>query len=142
MASFFANLDIAYAYTDARTAKDLVDNDWGVPIPKGSRLINVAEHVGHVSLRHYTDIMGKEAYLGATVNYVGDRLGETTDPDYILPLYTLVNLSAAVDITSRVSVMLDVNNVFDEEYFESSYHKLWMMPGEPINFSASVKYQF
>ncbi|GGQ16475.1 TonB-dependent siderophore receptor [Shewanella litoralis] len=136
------SLDIAYAYTDARTAKDLVDNDWGVPIPKGARLINVAEHVGHVSLRHYTDIMGKEAYFGATVNYVGDRLGETTDPDYILPSYTLVNLSAAVDITSRVRVMLDVNNVFDEEYFESSYHKLWTMPGEPINFSASVKYQF
>ncbi|MDD8060110.1 TonB-dependent siderophore receptor [Shewanella metallivivens] len=136
------SLDIAYAYTDARTAKDLVDNDWGVPIPKGSRLINVAEHVGHVSLRHYTDIMGKEAYFGATVNYVGDRLGETTDADYILPAYTLVNLSAALDITSRVSVMLDVNNIFDEEYFENSYHKLWTMPGEPINFSASVKYQF
>ncbi|KPZ73466.1 MULTISPECIES: TonB-dependent siderophore receptor [Shewanella] len=136
------SIELAYAYTDARTAKDLIDNDWGVPIPKGSRLINVAEHVGHVALRHYTDIMGKEAYFGATVNYVGDRLGETTDPDYILPAYTLVNLSAAVDLTSRFSLMIDVNNLFNEQYFESSYHKLWTMPGEPINFTASVKYQF
>ncbi len=136
------SIDVAYAYTDARTAKDLIDNDWGVPIPKGSRLINVAKHAGHVSLRHFTDIMGKETYFGATVNYVGDRLGETTDPDYILPAYTLVNLSATMDLTSRFSVMLDVNNLFNEKYFESSYHKLWTMPGEPLNFTASVKYQF
>ncbi|MBR9728009.1 TonB-dependent siderophore receptor [Shewanella intestini] len=136
------SIEFAYAYTDARTAKDLIDNDWGVPIPKGSRLINVAEHVGHITLKHYTDIMGKEAYFGATVNYVGDRLGETTDPDYILPAYTLVNLSAGVDINSKFRVMFDVNNVFNEQYFESSYHKLWTMPGEPINFTASVKYAF
>ncbi len=136
------SLEFAYAYTDAKTAKDLIDNDWGVPIPKGSRLINIAKHVGHVSLRHYTDIMGKDAYFGTTVNYVGDRLGETTDPDYILPAYTLVNLSASMDVTQRFSVMLDVNNLFNEKYFVSSYHKLWTMPGEPINFSASVKYQF
>ncbi|MEZ9537072.1 TonB-dependent siderophore receptor [Shewanella sp. 10N.286.51.B8] len=136
------SIELAYAYTDARTANDLIDNDWGVPIPKGSRLINVAEHVGHVALRHYTDIMGKEAYFGATVNYVGDRLGETTSPDYILPAYTLVNLSAAIELSSKFSVMLDVNNLFNEQYFESSYHRLWTMPGEPINFTASVKYQF
>ncbi len=135
-------LEFAYAYTDAKTANDVINSDWGVPIPKGSRLINVADHIGHVSLKHYTTVMGKETYLGATVNYVGDRLGETTDVDYILPSYTLVNLSAAVELTEKVSVKLDVNNLFDEEYFENSYHKLWTMPGSPINYSASIKYQF
>lgn len=136
------SIEAAYTYTHARTANDVVNSDWGVPIPEGSRLINIADHIGHVSLRHYTNFMGKDTYLGATVNYVGDRLGETTDPDYILPSYTLVNVSAAMDLTQQLSVKLDINNLFDETYFESSYHKLWTMPGSPLNYSASVKYQF
>ncbi|MFA3789791.1 TonB-dependent siderophore receptor [Aliiglaciecola sp. SL4] len=135
-------LELAYAYTDAKTANDVINSDWGVPIPKGSRLINIAEHVGHVSLKHYTNVMGKEVNLGTTVHYVGDRLGETTDADYILPSYTLVNLSAAIELTSQLKMKFDVNNLFNEEYFENSYHKLWTMPGSPSNYSVSVKYQF
>ncbi|GLP96988.1 TonB-dependent siderophore receptor [Paraferrimonas sedimenticola] len=136
------DVELAYAYTDAKTANDVINSDWGVPIPKGSRLINVAKHSGHLSLRHYRDIMGKEVYLGATVKYMGDRLGETTDPNYILPAYTLVNLSAAIDLSERMVAKLHVNNLLNEKYFASSYHKLWTMPGEPINFHATVKYQF
>ncbi|MEZ7206270.1 TonB-dependent siderophore receptor [Pseudoalteromonas sp. DY56-GL79] len=135
-------LALAYTYTDAKTANDVINADWGVPIPKGSRLINIADHIGHVSLKHYTTFLGKESYLGATVNYVGDRLGETTDANFILPSYTLVNLSASVELNDKVSVKLDINNLFDKTYFENSYHKLWTMPGSPTTYSASVKYQF
>ena len=135
-------LDLAYAYTHARTANDVINSDWGVPIPQGSRLINIADHIGHISLKHSLNLMNKETYLSATVSYVGDRLGETTDPDYILPAYTLVNVSAVMDITSQLTVKLDINNVFNEAYFENSYHKLWTMPGSPINYSASLKYRF
>ena len=130
------------AYTDAKTANDVINSDWGVPIPKGSRLINIAENIGHISLRHQTNIIDKEAYFGATVNYVGDRLGETTDSNYILPAYTLVNLSAGIELSSQLSVKVDVNNLFNEEYFSSSYHKLWTMPGAPVNYNMTVKYQF
>lgn len=136
------SVELAYSYTDARTANDVINSDWGVPIPKGSRLINVADHIGHLSLRHQTNFMGKETYLATTVNYVGDRLGETTDANYILPSYTLVNVSAVMDLNSQLSLKLDINNLFDEEYFENSYHKLWTMPGSPINYTASIKYQF
>ncbi|ATD09598.1 TonB-dependent siderophore receptor [Pseudoalteromonas piscicida] len=135
-------LALAYTYTDAKTANDVINADWGVPIPKGSRLINIADHIGHVSLKHYTTFLGKESYLGATVNYVGERLGETTDANFILPSYTLVNLSASVELNDKVSVKLDINNLFDKTYFENSYHKLWTMPGSPTTYSASVKYQF
>ena len=86
--------------------------------------------------------MDKNTYLGATVLYVGDRLGETTDADYLLPSYTLVNLSASIDLTEQFTLKFDVNNALDEEYFIHSYHKLWTMPGSPRNYSASVKYQF
>lgn len=136
------SIELAYAYTDARTANDVINSDWGVPIPKGSRLINVADHIGHISLKHQTSVMGKETYLATTINYVGDRLGETTDANYILPSYTLVNVSAVVELNNQLSIRLDINNLLDEAYFENSYHKLWTMPGSPINYSASVKYQF
>lgn len=136
------SIDLGYTYTDAKTANEVINSDWGVTIPAGSRLINIAEHSGYVSLNHYTQLMTKNAFFGATVRYVGDRLGETTDPDYILPSYTLVNLSASIELSQQLSVKLDVNNLFDEEYFESSYHKLWTMPGSPVNYGVSVKYQF
>ena len=136
------SIELAYAYTDARTANDVINSDWGVPIPKGSRLINVADHIGHISLKHQTSLMGKETYLATTINYVGDRLGETTDTNYILPSYTLVNVSAVVELNNQLSLRLDINNLLDEAYFENSYHKLWTMPGSPINYSASVKYRF
>lgn len=135
-------LDFSYAYTDAQTANEVNNLDWGVTIPKGSRLINVAKHAGFISLNHYTQLMEKEAFFGATVRYVGDRLGETTDAGFILPSYTLVNLSASLALNEKLSVKFDVNNLFDEVYFENSYHKLWVMPGSPVNYTASVKYQF
>ena len=137
-----ASIELAYAHTDARTANDVINSDWGVPIPKGSRLINVADHIGHISLKHQTSLMGKETFLATTINYVGDRLGETTDTNYILPSYILVNVSAVVELNNQLNLRLDINNLFDEAYFENSYHKLWTMPGSPINYSASVKYRF
>ena len=136
------SIELAYAYTDAKTANDVVNADWGVPIPKGSRLINIAKHSGHVSLQHLTQVLNKETSVVATVLYVGDRLGETTDPDYILPSYTLVNLAASVEVNQNVSLKLDINNLFDKAYFENSYHKLWTMPGAPANYSLSLRYQF
>lgn len=135
-------IDFSYAYTDAKTANDMNNLDWGLPIPKGSRLINVAKNSGYVSLNHYTNVMEKDAFFGVTVRYVGDRLGQTTDPDYLLPSYTLVNLSGSVDLTDQLAVKFDVNNLFDKEYFENSYHALWTIPGSPINYNVSVKYQF
>lgn len=131
-----------YSYTDAKTVNEVINPDWGVTVPAGSRLINIAKHSGYVSLNHYTQLMQKNTFFGATVRYVGDRLGETTDPDYILPSYTLLNLSASIELNQQLSVKFDINNLFDEEYFDSSYHKLWTMPGAPVNYGVSVKYQF
>ncbi|AFT79599.1 TonB-dependent receptor [Alteromonas macleodii str. 'Black Sea 11'] len=135
-------LDMAYAYIDAKTANEVNNLDWGVPIPKGSRLINIAKHSGYISLNHFTSVFEKEAFFGVTMRYVGDRLGQTTDPTFILPSYTLVNLAGSVNISDALSMRFDVNNLFDRDNFENSYHQLWTMPGSPTNYTVSVKYQF
>lgn len=136
------SIELGYAYTDAKTANEVNNLDWGVPIPKGSRLINVAKHSGYLSVNYVNEIMDKPVFFSATTRYVGDRLGETTDPGYLLPSYTLVNLAASIELNQQVSVRFDVNNLFDKRYFESSYHKLWTIPGSPVNYNVSLKYQF
>lgn len=136
------SVELVYSYTDAKTANEVQNADWGTTIPKGSRLINVAENIGHVSLNHFTTLNGYYAFFGLTVSYTGDRLGQTTDMDYILPSYTLVNVYSSVDLSENITVKFDVNNLLDEEYFESSYHELWTMPGAPTNYRLSLKYQF
>jgi len=59
-----------------------------------------------------------------------------------LPSYTLVNLAGSVNISDALSMRFDVNNLFDRDYFENSYHQLWIMPGSPTNYTVSVRYQF
>jgi iron complex outermembrane receptor protein len=145
MTYFFTDntsINLSYAYTDAKTANETTNPDWGVSIPKNARLINIAEHMGYVALKHDTTLFNKETFLGATITYTGDRLGETIDPNYILPSYTLVNVFASIQLNEEFTVKFDINNLFDEEYFSSSYHKLWTMPGSPLNYQLTVKYQF
>lgn len=136
------SFDLSYSYTDAKTANETTNPDWGVSIPKGSRLINIAKNMGYISLKHYTSFFDKETFLGTTVTYTGNRLGETIDPNYILPAYTLVNVFASMQLNEQLTVKLDINNLLDKEYFSSSYHKLWTMPGSPLNYQMTLKYQF
>ena len=111
---------VAYAYVDADTSNDIVNFDWGVNIPAGSRLINIPEHKLNVTAMHFMDIAGKESKVGASVTYVGDRLGETIDPDYILPSYTTVRLFGSVNLSDNVVINADIDNLFDKEYYASS----------------------
>ena len=133
---------VAYAYVDAETSNDIVNFDWGVNIPAGSRLINIPEHKLNVTAMHFMDIAGKESKVGASVTYVGDRLGETIDPEYILPSYTTVRLFGSVNLSDNVVINADIDNLFDKEYYASSYSALWTMPGTPRTAKISVKYAF
>lgn len=135
-------LRLSYAFTDAKTANDVINADWGVNIPAGSRLINIPKHAASLTLQHELTVGGKASNVGATVNYTGDRLGETIDPTYILPAYTLVNLFGTMTVAENLSVRLNVSNLFNEVYYPSSYSKLWTVPGEPRNIKVSVNYQF
>jgi iron complex outermembrane receptor protein len=135
-------LDISYTYIDAHTLNDMTNPDWGVDIPANSQLINVPEHTLNVSLTHYTEIADKSLQFGAHVLSVSDRLGETIDPTYELPSYTIVNLFGTLDITDKITLQANIENLFDEEYFANSYSALWTMPGQPRRIKASISYNF
>ncbi|QIL90296.1 TonB-dependent siderophore receptor [Microbulbifer sp. SH-1] len=134
------NLIFSYAYVNAETSNDVVNLDWGVEIPAGSRLINIPQHAGHLSLSQDFTIAGAPASVRLGVQYVDERLGETVDPDYVLPAYTLLNLSGSYTPAAKVALFAHIDNLLDERHYVSSYHKLWTMPGAPRTFSVGIRY--
>jgi len=136
------SLSLAYAYTDVHTLNDMVNPDWGVEILAGSSLINIAKNTANLTLRHYFELADNDTDIGVSYNYVGKRLGETIDPNYILPSYSVVKLFGTMAVSEHASVMFDIDNLFNKKYYASSYSALWTMPGAPTNYRVSVQYKF
>ena len=122
----------AFAYIDAEvTEGDKV-------IPTGSRILGVAKHSGSLlGVYAFQDGRLRGSDLGAAFTYVGDRSGEAGS-DFELPAYHTVDLLAHYKASDNVTVGLNLNNVFDEKYFERSYSNYWVNPGEPRNFTVSL----
>ena len=134
--------NLSYAYIDASTANDIINADWGVPIKKGSPLVNVPKNNLNLTLNHQTVVLGKELELGASYQYTSERLGDAADLTFNLPSYQLVGIFGQVNLTERTKLNISVNNIFDEEYAQSSYNALWVYPGAPTQFKMSLAYQF
>jgi len=134
--------NLSYAYIDATTANDIINADWGVPIKKGSPLVNVPKNNLNLTLSHKTALLGKELELGASYQYTSERLGDAADLTFNLPSYQLVGIFGQVNLTERTKLNISVNNIFDEEYAQSSYNALWVYPGAPTQFKMSLAYQF
>ena len=134
--------NLSYAYIDASTANDIINADWGVPIKKGSPLVNVPKNNLNLTLSHQTAVLGKELELGASYQYTSERLGDAADLTFNLPSYQLVGIFGQVNLTERTKLNISVNNIFDEEYAQSSYNALWVYPGAPTQFKMSLAYQF
>ena len=122
----------AFAYIDAEvTEGDKV-------IPTGSRILGVAKHSGSLlGVYAFQDGRLRGSDVGAAFTYVGDRSGEAGS-DFQLPAYHTVDLLAHYKASDNVTVGLNLNNVFDEKYFERSYSNYWVNPGEPRNFTVSL----
>lgn len=133
---------VAYAYVDATTSNSVINADWGVEVPAGTPLVNIPKNKLNVTAIHYLDIAGKESKLGASVTYVDERSGEFIDPNYVLPSYTNVRLFGSINVTEALTINADIENLFDKEYYASSYSAMWTMPGAPRQAKISVKYAF
>lgn len=130
-----------YAYVDAHTTNEVINADWGVEIPAGSPLINIPENSANLVVLKDLEVNGSPVSLGMSINYVDERLGETIDPDYYLPDYTLVNVFGSYDVTDKLRLSVNLNNITDEKYYVSSYHKWWTTPGAPFSYTVSLNYR-
>lgn len=134
--------DLSYAFMDTRTVGEALNADWGSQVPDGSRLVNVPKHNASLVLTQLLQLAGKESKAGVRLRYVGSRLGDSVNPDYQLPSFTLVSLFTSMELTPQLSAQLNINNLFDRYYVHNSYNELWTVPGEPLNYQASIRYRF
>jgi iron complex outermembrane receptor protein len=132
---------LSYAYTDAYAASGVLDADFARLVSAGDPLINIPKHNGNLLVMKDVDLDGHRLSFGGGVKYVSSRLGET-GTHFFLPAYTLVRLLANYQITPKFSVSAEVNNLFDKEYYPSSFAALWVAPGAPRQYQLHTTYRF
>jgi len=132
---------LSYAYVDAYISKSLLDPDFARPLAAGTALINVPAHSGNLMLFRDFTFGERILSLGAGANYVDKRLGETGTTFY-LPAYTLAKLFASYEMTEKLKLSAEVNNLFDRVYYANSYAQLWVNPGAPRTFAVRGLYSF
>lgn len=133
---------LSYAYVDAETKNDYTDFISFNFIPAGSQLLNVAEHQLSLQVAKQTQLAGRELDLIGGLIYVDDRSGEFGDPTFRLPGYTTVRVAANYKFSDSLGLRMELNNLFDEEYYTNSYADVWVQPGAPRSWRLSANYSF
>lgn len=120
-----------YAWTDAKTddAAFASEDVLNVPEHSGSLFI-----IGRFSTSH-----GTEWSLTAGAAYAGDRAAAIDGSGVRLPAYWKAKAAIEYGLTDRISTRLEIDNLFDERYAQSSYSPLWIFPGAPRSLKASIR---
>ena len=103
----------AFGYTDAQLSEDAPDLGGF----DGDRLPDTPKFTGALSADYGFEIGGREAFAGATVRHVTDRVSSYDAsggiPQYELPEYTTVDLRTGLQF-GDMRLQLFVKNAFDE----------------------------
>ncbi|MFC4442085.1 TonB-dependent siderophore receptor [Caulobacter henricii] len=131
------SITAVYAYTDAKVTRDTR------PGLTGSSLSNVPKHSGAVyaswaSNRTQPGSIG----IGGGLSFVGERAGDDVNSGFKLPRYATARVNLGVQVTPSVRAALDVENLFDTAYLESSYSNVWITPGAPRTVTGRLKVVF
>lgn len=126
-----------YAYTDTEVTHDTRAN------MVGSHLSNIPLHSGalYANWRSNGEAPGSVT-LGGGVVYTGERAGDDVNSGFELPDYVTVRANLAYRVSKAVSLHLDVENLFDAYYLESSYSDVWIAPGAPRTVTGKVRVSF
>lgn len=126
-----------YAYTDTEITRDTRAN------MIGSALSNIPKHSGalYANWRSAGDAPGSVT-LGGGVVYVGKRMGDDANTGFKLPDYVTVRANLAYQVSKSASLHLDVENLFDTYYLESSYSNVWITPGAPRTVTGKLRVSF
>ncbi len=132
----------SYAFVDAETKNDFTDFISFAFIPAGSPLLNVPENQLSLQLAQQTRLAGKDLTLIGGLTYVDERSGEFGDPTFTLPSYTTVRIAANYDVSDALGLSVEVNNLFDEEFYTNSFASVWVQPGAPRNYRVTANLRF
>ena len=124
-----------YVFADAVVTKDNV-------LPVGAPLINVPRHSG--SLLAVYEAQGgdwKGFGIGGGIRGVGARAGDAAGSGFTLPAYVAVDALAYYRY-ENFRFALNVENLFDTTYYESSLNVFRVFPGSPRRFTGSLTVRF
>jgi len=126
----------AYAFVDAEVTKDTRSNYVGnllAGVPRhNASLFAVYRFPGN------TVLSGSE--IGAAFSYVGARRASVAS-DFELPSYRTVDLFARWQPAKNVNLTLNLNNLFNKEYYERGWSTYAGVPGEPRNVKLTVSFE-
>lgn len=124
------DLLLSYAYLDAEARSTLLEPNFNFQIRPGDRLINIPNHHLNVQATKRLTLAGRAASVGAGLQYVGERSGETGTA-FTLPAHTLARLFGEMEVVEGVHAFAAVQNLFDARWYANSYASLWVQPGAP-----------
>ena len=135
------NMLMSYSYVDAQARADVLDPSFSLQIHAGDSLINIPKHSVNAQLSRQFMVVDKALNVGAGVQHVGKRLGET-GTQFHLPAYTLMRVFANWTLSEHVQIHADVKNLFDETWYANSYAALWVAPGAARTASLGARISF
>lgn len=124
-----------YSYTDASVLESEVDRT-------GSRLKNIPKHTANISADYQLNMFGREAGLVGNINYYGQRSANYIDNGTTLPEFTVVNVGGYIQIRPDLRAQLNIDNLFDKDYYVASYTNYWVQPGEPLKATLRFDWSF
>lgn len=124
-----------YTFTKASVIESEVDT-------KGARLKNIPRHTANLNADYQFELLGREAGLVGTINYFGKRSANYIDNATSLPEFTVVNVGGYMQVHPDLRAQLNIDNVFDKDYYVSSYTDEWVQPGEPLKATLSLTWNF
>lgn len=132
---------LSYAYIDAEARSTLLEPNFNFQIRPGDPLINIPDHNLNIQASKRFAVAGREAQLGAGVQHVGSRSGETGTA-FTLPSHTLARVFGEFEPIEGVTVFVAVQNLFDARWYANSYSPLWVQPGTPRTASIGLRTSF
>jgi catecholate siderophore receptor len=134
----FAN----YTYLKSKVLRSVsrfTINSGGIDALAGSPLPDVPEHSGSLWTTYSLP-------LGFTVGYGVTYQGVTylarTTPYVKAPSYWLHKAMVSYQVTDQALVQLNVNNLFDKEYYTRIRNNGWATPGDGRSVVATINYMF
>jgi len=126
------HVSLGYTYLDGEIRSQVGSS------PAGTVLEQVPDH--HLAAWTRYDITDRFGIGAGIVN--SSKQFSSLSNNVVLPSYTRVDAAAYFDVTEKVSLQLNIENLFDEGYYPSAHGDNNIQPAKPFNASISVRMQF
>ena len=126
------HVNLGYNYLDGKIRSQVGSS------PAGTTLEQVPKHhLAAWSRYDFSDRFG----LGAGIIHSSSQFASLSN-NVVLPSYTRVDLAAYFDVNDSLSLQVNVDNVFDEDYYPSAHGDNNIQPAKPLGASVSLRFRY